>query len=141
MEHVALDLTGLVTKVQSVPFARGGFADIWLGELNWLITSPVQRVAIKVPHVTSKHLRGTERQEIERRLARELKTWRTLRHPNILPLLGTCTDLGTFPFALPLPSMITEFCPLGTLADYLVEHDEPIDDLAMASIQSQRPPG
>ncbi|KAF8761615.1 Protein tyrosine kinase [Rhizoctonia solani] len=141
MEHVALDLTGLVTKVQSVPFARGGFADIWLGELNWLITSPVQRVAIKVPHVTSKHLRGTERQEIERRLARELKTWRTLRHPNILPLLGTCTDLGTFPFALPLPSMITEFCPLGTLADYLVEHDEPIDDLAMASTQSQRPPG
>ncbi|CAE6520560.1 unnamed protein product, partial [Rhizoctonia solani] len=27
--------------------------------------------------------------------------------------------------------MITEYCPLGTLADYLVEHDEPIDDLAM----------
>ncbi|CAE6454236.1 unnamed protein product [Rhizoctonia solani] len=54
-----------------------------------------------------------------------------LRHPNILPLLGTCKDLGTFPFALPLPSMITEFCPLGTLADYLVDHDEPIDDLAM----------
>ncbi|KAF8708350.1 kinase-like protein, partial [Rhizoctonia solani] len=135
MEHVALDLTGLVTKVQSVPFARGGFADIWLGELNWLITSPVQRVAIKVPHVTSEHLRGTERQEIERRLARELKTWRTLRHPNILPLLGTCTDLGTFPFALPLPSMITEFCPLGTLADvhdiasavvYMHEMDPPI---------------
>ncbi|CEL57571.1 Serine/threonine-protein kinase CTR1 OS=Arabidopsis thaliana GN=CTR1 PE=1 SV=1 [Rhizoctonia solani AG-1 IB] len=132
MEHVALDLTGLVTKTQPTPFARGGFADIWLGELNWLITSPVQQVAIKVPHVTSRHLRGTEREEIERRLGRELKTWRTLRHPNILPLLGTCTDLGTFPFALPLPSMITEFCPLGTLADYLVEHDEPIDDLAMA---------
>ncbi|CAE6429726.1 unnamed protein product [Rhizoctonia solani] len=131
MEHVALDLTGLVTKTQPSPFARGGFADIWLGELNWLITSPVQQVAIKVPHVTSRHLRGTERQEIERRLERELKTWRSLRHPNILPLLGTCTDLGTFPFALPLPSMITEFCPLGTLADYLVEHDEPIDDLAM----------
>ncbi|KAL5641405.1 hypothetical protein ACGC1H_001772 [Rhizoctonia solani] len=131
MEHVALDLTGLVRKINSTPFARGGFADIWMGELSWLITSPVQQVAIKVPHVTSKHLRGTERQEVERRLERELKTWRMLRHPNILPLLGTCKDLGTFPFALPLPSMITEYCPLGTLADYLVEHDEPIDDLAM----------
>ncbi|KDN50334.1 hypothetical protein RSAG8_01670, partial [Rhizoctonia solani AG-8 WAC10335] len=131
MEHVALDLTGLVRKLDSNPFARGGFADIWMGELSWLITSPVQQVAIKVPHVTSKHLRGTERQEVERRLERELKTWRMLRHPNILPLLGTCKDLGTFPFALPLPSMITEYCPLGTLADYLVEHDEPIDDLAM----------
>ncbi|CAE6518215.1 unnamed protein product [Rhizoctonia solani] len=131
MEHVALDLTGLVRKVDSNPFARGGFADIWMGELSWLITSPVQQVAIKVPHVTSRHLRGTERQEVERRLERELKTWRTLRHPNILPLLGTSTDLGTFPFALPLPSMITEYCPLGTLANYLAEHDEPIDDLAM----------
>ncbi|CUA77451.1 Receptor-interacting serine/threonine-protein kinase 4 [Rhizoctonia solani] len=27
--------------------------------------------------------------------------------------------------------MITEYCPLGTLADYLIGHDEPIDDLAM----------
>ncbi|KAH7345144.1 kinase-like domain-containing protein [Rhizoctonia solani] len=131
MEHVALDLTGLVRKIDPTPFARGGFADIWMGELSWLITSPVQKVAIKVPHVTSRHLRGTERQEVERRLERELKTWRMLRHPNILPLLGTCGDLGTFPFALPLPSMITEFCPLGTLADYLVDHGEPIDDLAM----------
>ncbi|CAE7161725.1 unnamed protein product [Rhizoctonia solani] len=131
MEHVALDLTGLVRKVDPTPFARGGFADIWMGELSWLITSPIQQVAVKVPHVTSRHLRGTERQEVERRLERELKTWRLLRHPNILPLLGTCKDLGTFPFALPLPSMITEYCPLGTLADYLVDHDEPIDDLAM----------
>ncbi|KAJ1311593.1 hypothetical protein OPQ81_010072 [Rhizoctonia solani] len=131
MEHVALDLTGLVRKVGSTPFARGGFADIWMGELSWLITSPVQQVAIKVPHVTSRHLRGTEREEVERRLERELKTWRTLRHPNILPLLGTCTDLGTFPFALPLPSMITEYCPLGTLADYLAEHNDQIDDLVM----------
>jgi serine/threonine protein kinase len=52
-----------------------------------------------------------------KRLERELKTWRNLQHPNILPLLGTCTDLGVFPFALPLPSMITEYCPLGTLSD------------------------
>ncbi|KAG8717103.1 hypothetical protein FRC08_008181, partial [Ceratobasidium sp. 394] len=131
MEPVSLDLTGLVRKTGASPFARGGFADIWMGELSWLITSPVQKVAIKVPHVTSKHLRGTERQEVERRLERELKTWRNLQHPNILPLLGTCTDLGIFPFALPLPSMITEFCPLGTLADYLAADEEPIDDLAM----------
>ncbi|KAG8736405.1 hypothetical protein FRC12_017620, partial [Ceratobasidium sp. 428] len=131
MEHTSLDLTGLVRKTGASPFARGGFADIWMGELSWLITAPVQKVAIKVPHVTSKHLRGTERQEVERRLERELKTWRSLRHPNILPLLGTCTDLGVFPFALPLPSMITEFCPLGTLADYLAADEERIDDLAM----------
>ncbi|KAB5594293.1 Serine/threonine-protein kinase [Ceratobasidium theobromae] len=133
MEPISLDLTGLVQKTEASPFARGGFADIWMGELSWLITSPVQPVAIKVPHVTSKHLRGTQRQEIERRLDRELKTWRALRHPNILPLLGTCTDLGVFPFALPLPSMITEYCPLGTLADYLAAHRQ-IDDLAMRQI-------
>lgn len=131
MEAISLDLTGLVRKTGAGPFARGGFADIWMGELSWLITSPVQKVAIKVPHVTSRHLRGTERQEVERRLERELKTWRMLRHPNILPLLGTCTDLGVFPSALPLPSMITEYCPLGTLADYLDAHEEHIDDLAM----------
>ncbi|QRV76146.1 Serine/threonine-protein kinase [Ceratobasidium sp. AG-Ba] len=136
MEHVSLDLTGLVRKTGASPFARGGFADIWMGELSWLITAPVQKVrtppvAVKVPHVTMKHMRGTERQEIERRLDRELKTWRNLQHPNILPLLGTCTDLGVFPFALPLPSMITEYCPLGTLADYLAAGEERIDDLAM----------
>ncbi|KAF8604984.1 kinase-like protein [Ceratobasidium sp. AG-I] len=131
MDPISLDLTGLVRKTGAGPFARGGFADIWMGELSWLITAPVQIVAVKVPHVTSKHLRGTQRQEVERRLDRELKTWRNLKHPNILPLLGTSTDLGVFPFALPLPSMITEYCPLGTLADYLADDKNVIDDLAM----------
>ncbi|KAF9644753.1 kinase-like protein [Thelephora ganbajun] len=57
---------------------RGGLADVWKGQHNGL------DVAAKALKVYSTDNFG----EIKRRFCREVMIWRTLRHPNVLPLLG-----------------------------------------------------
>ncbi|KDQ08469.1 hypothetical protein BOTBODRAFT_118615, partial [Botryobasidium botryosum FD-172 SS1] len=60
------------------PPCGGGFADCWegtfLGEL---------KVAMKTPRSALR--------EVAKRVSREIKVWRRLKHPNILPFIGCCT--------------------------------------------------
>lgn len=80
------------------PLGQGGFGDVYLGTMYG------ECVAVKVIRTTGDHKQQAqvafvsrspevsrdEPQLIEQRVARELKVWATLQHPNILPLSGFC---------------------------------------------------
>ncbi|KAF9643880.1 kinase-like protein [Thelephora ganbajun] len=67
----------------------GGFADVWKGKHR------DQDVAAKALKVYTSYT--TEKfEKIRKTFCREIMTWRTLRHPNVLPLIGvTMTDTVT----------------------------------------------
>jgi len=105
---VCRDLTHQVTRKYQLPFARGGFADIYEGE--W--TSPSSLVAIKC-------LRGADtdpQMSILRRLHHEVGLWNSLSHENVLPILGICADKSVW------PAIISPFCKYGHVLEYLVTH-------------------
>ncbi|KAH9977150.1 kinase-like domain-containing protein [Lactifluus volemus] len=68
------DLSGKVVLTNNQPIATGGSQDIYTGKLTG------QMVALACP-------RNQSHAEQER-FQRQVEIWRTLRHPNILPLLG-----------------------------------------------------
>jgi len=68
-----------VVKSKQERSGYGGFADCWEG-----MFLGQHKVAMKAP-------RGRFEDDIERRLAREMKVWSRLSHPNVLPFLGLFT--------------------------------------------------
>ncbi|KAF9642913.1 kinase-like protein [Thelephora ganbajun] len=68
------------------PVCHGDVADVWRGRYH------DQEVAAKVRRV---YLRG-DLSRTRRRFCREVVTWRALRHPNILPLLGVTMTQNQF---------------------------------------------
>jgi len=70
------------------PLYRGGFAEVWKGEHQG------RQVAVKVLRVYS----TSDFEKIASRFCREVVTWKTLHHPNVLPLLGV--TMGVYDFAL-----------------------------------------
>jgi len=96
---------------------NGGFADVWLGLFDG------ERVAIKALRVPL--VSGKDRDEEEtsiRRLYRELKTWASTNHENVLPLYGYALDLEITRFA----ALISPFQENGRSLDYLVDKDPKI---------------
>ncbi|KDQ08470.1 hypothetical protein BOTBODRAFT_37909 [Botryobasidium botryosum FD-172 SS1] len=77
--HPALHEYEITRRARPTPSCGGGFADCWegtfLGEL---------KVAMKTP-------RSALKEVAKKRLEREIKVWRRLQHPNILPFIGCCT--------------------------------------------------
>ncbi|KAJ8690510.1 hypothetical protein PTI98_011935 [Pleurotus ostreatus] len=55
-------------------------------------------------------------------LHRETLVWRDLKHPNILPLLGICSDLNNP--TTRVPALISPYCPHGNLREYLERHPD-----------------
>lgn len=53
---------------------------------------------------------------ILQRLRREIKIWLTLKHINVLPLLGTTAGFGRF------PAMVCPWVDNGSLTTYLEDH-------------------
>lgn len=70
------------------PLYRGGYADVWKGEYRGC------PVAVKALRVSS----TSDFDKIMSRFYKEVVTWKTLHHPNVLPLLGVTT--GNYQFAL-----------------------------------------
>ncbi|KAF8841068.1 kinase-like protein [Paxillus ammoniavirescens] len=89
----------------------GGFGIVFKRRLRLGLI--VQDVAVKCPkHGHSEFELAKARKIFER----ESRTWRTLNHPNILPLLGVIDGYG------PLPSLITPWMSEGPLTNFL-EHN------------------
>lgn len=109
------DLSGEVTKTEEYYFAYGGFSEVYKGK--WEDPQGnIRGVAIKV-------LRGvhTEPYLLEvttRRLNRETRIWHPLSHPNILPFLGVCYNLGAS------PALISPLCKFGNVSDFLKAHPD-----------------
>ncbi|PAV15950.1 TKL TKL-ccin kinase [Pyrrhoderma noxium] len=105
-----LDLTCQIKRTGKYPTAHGGFADVW--KCEWVSGSRhYDTVAVKV-------LRGRlldmEREEkLGRRLHRELNIWKRLKHKNVVPLYGTCSDFGRY------TSLVCPWYENGSLHHYI----------------------
>lgn len=65
------------------------------------------------PYITSKLI-------LAQRLNREIRIWASLKHLNVLPLLGTVTDFGRGVLSMGVLSMVCPWMEEGDLAGYLV---------------------
>lgn len=84
------------------PLYQGGYADVWKAEYGG------REIALKVLRVFS----VSDVEKITSRFCKEVVAWRTLRHPNILSLLGVTMDNSFF-------SMATEWMRNGNINEYI----------------------
>ncbi|KAF9643939.1 kinase-like protein [Thelephora ganbajun] len=84
---------------------RGGFGDVWKREYQG------QQVAVKVLRIYA----NSDLRKIIRRFCKEFVTWKTLRHPNVLPLLGVAISETQF-------AMVSEWMPNGNINHFVEEH-------------------
>ncbi|KAF9644930.1 kinase-like protein, partial [Thelephora ganbajun] len=84
------------------PLYRGGYADVWKGEHQG------RDVAVKVLRVYS----TSDFDKITSRFCKEVVTWKILRHPNVLPLLGV--TMGNYHFA-----MASEWMANGNINEFV----------------------
>ncbi|KAH8114408.1 kinase-like domain-containing protein [Phellopilus nigrolimitatus] len=106
-EHACLDLTGKILQESSHPNGLGGFCDVFRGlSLAHGVTVAIKRFRV--------HIRHDEM--FAKSLARELRIWSGLHHPNVLPLLGFTIDDGVY------PALISSWMTNGTVIQYLKEN-------------------
>ncbi|XP_066906128.1 guanylate cyclase 32E [Halyomorpha halys] len=65
--------------------------------------------------------------DITRNMKKELKIMRDLRHDNLIPFIGACTDP-------PNICIVTEYCNRGSLKDILENEDVKLDNMFRASL-------
>uniref|UniRef100_A0A3B4CCH0 Guanylate cyclase n=1 Tax=Pygocentrus nattereri TaxID=42514 RepID=A0A3B4CCH0_PYGNA len=78
----------------------------------FFIVSDGRTVAVK--HIQKKHF------TLSKTIRKEVKEVRELDHPNLAKFIGGCIEV-------PFISIITEYCPKGSLADVLLNEDIPIN--------------
>jgi len=92
---------GGVTLSDAIPYASGGFADIWKGQRDG------NQVCVKAFRTqTTGNL-----DKIKRRFYREIIGWKYVSHPNVLPFHGVSEAL--FPFCI-----ITPWLSNGNIIEY-----------------------
>ncbi|KAF9643891.1 kinase-like protein [Thelephora ganbajun] len=92
----------------------GGFADVWKGRHNDL------DVAAKALRVYSKD----DLEKTRRRFCKEVMTWRTLSHPNVLPLLGVTMAKNQF-------VMVSQWMDSGNINEFLKRSNSNVDRLQL----------
>ncbi|KAF4569712.1 hypothetical protein EYR36_009510 [Pleurotus pulmonarius] len=111
------DLKGKISfRLQhSNGIGRGGYAKVFKGTYKPSWRGHKVMVALKFlelpygPDVEAKSVQY---------LHRETAVWRTLKHPNILALLGICSGLK-YPMST-VPALVSPYCPLGSLGKFLM---------------------
>ncbi|KAJ3031087.1 hypothetical protein HDV00_008510, partial [Rhizophlyctis rosea] len=88
------------------PIASGAFGEVCVGV--WLNHT---KVAVK------RLLTPCETDKVRKAFMKEVKVWRQLHHPFVLPLLGACVSA-------PRPFMICPFMPNGTLIRYVEQYPQ-----------------
>ncbi|KAH0828154.1 WD40-repeat-containing domain protein [Lanmaoa asiatica] len=109
------DLTSHVKRDGRDPVTSGGFADIYRGMLqtNW------ESIKVAIKAIRTYSAEDGNFFKKQKRLRREINIWLTLKHVNILPLLGTTTGFGRF------PAMVCPWVDNGSLTAYLEDcHDK-----------------
>ncbi|KAF9643681.1 kinase-like protein, partial [Thelephora ganbajun] len=86
----------------AIPECSGRFADVWKGRHDG------REVAAKALRVYSTN----DSEQIRRRFCREVVTWRTLHHPNVLPLIGVTMTKKRF-------IMVSEWMDKGNINEFL----------------------
>ncbi|KAH9039389.1 ras guanine nucleotide exchange factor domain-containing protein [Lactarius hengduanensis] len=109
-----VDLSGNVTRSDH-PIATGGSQDIYTGEWTG------QEVALAYPR--------NQTRASQERFRRQVEIWRTLRHPNVLPLLGIAY-IGNFVYS------VSPYMEYGNIMQYLKIHPEAHRVLLLSEIAS-----
>lgn len=89
------------------PLYNGGYAEVWKGKHQG------REVAVKVLKVYL----TSDFDEITRRFCKEVMTWKTLRHQNLLPLLGVTMNNNQF-------AMVSEWMINGNINEFIEEHGD-----------------
>ncbi|KAF9649125.1 kinase-like protein, partial [Thelephora ganbajun] len=94
-------------EIDSDPFALGGFDDVYRGTLNdsWVC---IRRVRAYTEDASKKAIK---------RFCKEVVTWKTLRHPNVLPLMGVTMTEKRF-------VMMSEWMENGNINTFIKTHDD-----------------
>ncbi|KAF9645728.1 kinase-like protein [Thelephora ganbajun] len=104
----------LCYNATEIPHYYGGFSDVWKGQHNG------QEVAAKALRVCLMN----DFDRIRRTFCREIMTWRTLRHPNVLPLLGVTMAEKRF-------VMVSEWMNNGNINKFSKRSDTDVDRLEL----------
>ncbi|KAF9649062.1 kinase-like protein [Thelephora ganbajun] len=92
---------------------KGGFADVWKGEHRG------RDVAVKVIRMYS----TSDLKKVVGRFCKEVVTWKFLRHPNVLPLLGVTMSEAQF-------AMIPDWMTNGNINDFVKAYPD-VDRLGL----------
>ncbi|KAG1733829.1 kinase-like domain-containing protein [Suillus lakei] len=107
------DLTPFITRTTLDHVGGGAFGDVWKCDYNADgISAFVAVKAFRCPE-------HCDLKKINRKIRREIDILKTLRHNNIVPLLGTTTGFGWRP---ELRCLVTPWIPNGTLDTYLASN-------------------
>ncbi|KAF8266619.1 hypothetical protein EI94DRAFT_1786854 [Lactarius quietus] len=98
-----VDLTGKVSRTSDHPIATGGSQDIYTGEWTG------QEVALAYPR--------NQTRAAQERFQRQVEIWRSLRHPNVLQLLGIAY-IDNFVFS------VSPYMEFGNIMQYLKARPE-----------------
>jgi len=105
----------------------GGYADVWMGEhqgrkvavkvLRVYSTSDLDKITTVGHHQRLAKVRIEELMimVIVQRFCKEVVTWKSLRHPNVLPLLGVTMDKKVF-------AMVSEWMVNGNINEFVKAH-------------------
>ncbi|KAI9457793.1 hypothetical protein BJY52DRAFT_1223704 [Lactarius psammicola] len=108
-------VSGNVTRTSDHPIATGGSQDIYTGEWTG------QEVALAYPR--------NQTRAAQERFQRQVEIWRTLRHPNVLPLLGIAY-IGNCVYS------VSPYMEFGNIMQYLKVHPEAHRVLLLSEIAS-----
>ena len=117
-------LNGGLEKVESVPFARGGFSDVYKATCNGkVVVVKALRIDILGEEQRARMVWIPSLARLQsliipsQSLAKEVIGWKWLRHDNILPFLGVTS--------IPQPScIVSPWMQNGNIMDFLKNHPE-----------------
>jgi len=114
-EAADYQLVGNLVKIGNRPVYEEGYSDIWRGEWSPPGQSPIP-VAVKILLDIRKRSAGETRDstKLTKYLIREVRVWRTLHHPNVLPFFGFLTT--------PELCLVSPWYQHGNIIKYLQEH-------------------
>ncbi|KZP21627.1 kinase-like protein [Athelia psychrophila] len=111
-----MDLSGAVVIDRNTSTHGGSYGHVWLGTLK----NGKKKIAVAVKAIRLRDDLADYRRKLPNRLERELLVWHGLSHPNIVPLLGTVTNLSShFSNHFASPAMISPWMKNGNLICYM----------------------
>ncbi|KAH8110507.1 kinase-like domain-containing protein, partial [Phellopilus nigrolimitatus] len=110
LKRRGLDLTGRISYDPMCRSGGGGYGDVFRSSYNHNVLGRVNVAIKRVRFYIDSN------QDIARVVAREVKVWSRLEHPNILPFLGFIVEESGF------SSLVSEWMDNGTVSIYIKNH-------------------
>ncbi|KZV91232.1 kinase-like protein [Exidia glandulosa HHB12029] len=115
LERMIEGLPDLTDKLGSFEPASstGGYGEVTKARLRDTANKRCTEVAIKTMKRRPDLPKSEAKDLLRKLLVREIIAWKSVRHPYVLPLLGTYSGYGE------MPSLVSPWCELGTITEHL----------------------